>query len=335
MPVCLAVLLSMTTGGRGRGEGVPHCFLRMRHPASAQGGSGVLDWPSSITEAHPPSPTKPLPQGRPPPPYPRPCHRDTWRGRAGTYSGSRGACGACLAIFAGKTLEKREKSDVAACSSSVLRNPRTVEVHSVAQSFRTFTIPGLNSRCTPSLPCLPRPLLLPQSFSAQGSSLSPWAADSRQSKVPLCGLPKVPKQLASATESHAATGAPQEASHRNASPLWVSSQRQDRQWGTYSQTRSARKSFLTSFARFALGEKVQGHEVKGLVGVGSRAGWGDWGVGSDRQRRLKLSISIFSYAQRYELRVLPHGTMSWLRGPKALRSPGFPQSHALLQDTEA
>lgn len=61
------------------------------------------------------------------------------------------------------------------------------------------------------------------------------------------------------------------------------------------------------------------------MGVGGRTSWGDWGLGPDGQQRLKPIISSFSYTQRYELRALTHGTMSWMTGLKVLRSPGFPQ----------
>lgn len=43
---------------------------------------------------------------------PSPCPEGHQRGRAGTYSGSRGACSTCLSIFARKTLEGRGKGEV-------------------------------------------------------------------------------------------------------------------------------------------------------------------------------------------------------------------------------
>jgi len=52
------------------------------------------------------------------------------------------------------------------------------------------------------------------------------------------------------------------------------------QWGgTYSQTRSTRQSFLTSFARLTLEERGQGHEVEGFGGSRGMAGGeiGAWG----------------------------------------------------------
>lgn len=94
-------------------------------------------------------------------------------------------------------------------------------------------------------------------------------------------------------------------------PSHVSGQEGARQ-ATYSQTRSAGQSLLTSLARLALEERGQDHDGR-VLGVGGRAGWGDgaWGhspMDSESSSRVSAPSLMLG-----SVTALPRGTMLWLR----------------------
>lgn len=215
---------------------------------------------------------------------PSPCPRATWRGWAGTYSGSRGACSTCLTIFARKTLVGRERGAIMIHSSSSA-DPSTGQVHYVAKSFQpTLRLNSISS------PALPTPL---RSLSPQHRSLL-HLPGCCQPPVSWCGLPQGPGQHRLSHGHHAANQGSQEHATGMLPPHREQQTPRGGQWGgTHSQARSTRQSFLTSFARLTLEERGQGHEVEGFGGSRGMAGGGDWDVGPlpDGQQRLKLRIS--------------------------------------------
>ena len=136
------------------------------HTASAQSGSGVLDQPRSTSVSFI------TPNLRPP----SPCPRATWRGWAGTYSGSRGACSTCLTVFARKTLVGRERSNIMIhFSSSADCRPQDRAGALCSPEFLANPPPELH------FPALPSHLLLSLSPSQHRSCLSLPAAVSHQS----------------------------------------------------------------------------------------------------------------------------------------------------------